>query len=165
MTDEKFFVMANKNELTGSYISLQPCSPMISIAFRNSPAFIYISAADFGSFTLLAQSACFANSIFFSETSSAPTNSCETEKSSQTQQVTQNVIVRDRPPPLGEQLSNIWNQYPIKIKQESQQEMDTPHSNHTKILTVNVKSSKQCHDSSENEKLQQPVHQLHGSWG
>jgi len=60
-------------------MSAHPFSPMISIAFTYSPAVIYISAAVFGSFKLLAQSACFDISNFLSEPSSSPTKSCTTD--------------------------------------------------------------------------------------
>lgn len=61
------------NEQT--YISTQPLSPMISIAFRCSPAEMYISAAAFGSLMFLAQSACLVINILVSLGSPEPRKS------------------------------------------------------------------------------------------
>lgn len=57
-------------------MSAQPCSPIISMALRCSPADRYISAAARGSLLLLAQSACLVISIRELFGSVAPTNSC-----------------------------------------------------------------------------------------
>lgn len=59
-----------------TYISTQPWSPLISMAFTCSPAERYICTAAFGSLMSLAQSACFFISIFVSLGSPDPRNSC-----------------------------------------------------------------------------------------
>lgn len=61
---------------TDTYMSAQPCSPIMSIALRCSPADRYISAAARGSLLLLAQSACLVISIRELFGSVTPTNSC-----------------------------------------------------------------------------------------
>lgn len=58
-------------------MSAQPCSPIMSIALRCSPADRYISAAARGSLLLLAQSACLVIRIRELLGSVTPTNSCK----------------------------------------------------------------------------------------
>jgi len=64
-----------------TYVSSQPCRPMMSMAFRCSPADWYISAAARGSLLLRAQSACLVIRIRELSGSVAPTKSCEKEPS------------------------------------------------------------------------------------
>ena len=58
-----------------THMSDHPWSPMISMAFTHSPADMYISAAAFGSFMFLAQSACLVMRDFLSAGSPDPRNS------------------------------------------------------------------------------------------
>ena len=59
-----------------THMSIQPFSPMISMAFIVSPALTYISAAERSSLMFLAHSARFLSSVLRSEESSSPANSC-----------------------------------------------------------------------------------------
>ena len=58
-----------------TYMSTQPCSPLISMALQCSPAEMYISTAALGSLMFRAQSACLVISIFVSLGSSDPRKS------------------------------------------------------------------------------------------
>lgn len=63
--------------VTGTYMSSQPCSPIMSMALRCSPADRYISAAARGSLLLLAQSACLVIRIRELLGSVPPMKSCK----------------------------------------------------------------------------------------
>lgn len=69
--------------VTDTYMSAQPCSPIMSMALRCSPADRYISAAARGSLLLLAQSACLVIRIRELLGSVAPTKSCEKDTHTQ----------------------------------------------------------------------------------
>lgn len=58
-----------------AHMSIQPCSPMISMAFMCSPAVRYMSAAARGSLLFFAQSACFFISSLVSLGSAEPRKS------------------------------------------------------------------------------------------